>query len=1075
MCIRCLDRLYAIHASKIGAFTDAMMLVHSMNSTKSIETQHRLLGLLATVLGVVRNEGDDEFANIPENAEQLLNAVSIGQLCQFVAWGHTQDENVGNLLTRALSASAGGKAMITDGSGAGPEGSCITDEAESNVAADSSYPRVWFVASTGKVPPPSELIRGPFRLSELVLLMNEGNLTPFDLVTASHVEEYDSDDANSLIDTGKWTRLKEVWQLRWQLCTEDTSAAIYTPEAVALLALKALTRLVDLHRSLDSRGVPYFPIPTAKRILCGLSSDTISDMGGKPLAILAQSLLCKDAGGVDQAAELIYKLVQYNEEAMPKLYLTGVFFFACVYTGSNFWYLSKLLHATHLKQNFRSGFAAAAEEDELPMKERSILGNMLPEGLLFVLENYGFERFAEVFVGSSDTPEVIWTLDMRKHLIEMVRQHLGDFPLRLFQNNTTEYEYCPIPGVAYKRLEKEIFCHNYYLENLCDEERFPDWPIAEPVEVFRACLERFKKQVDQDETEMQEALSRARELLNLKEDDGSKELRKSYRNLARKYHPDKNPAGREMFESIQVSYELLLPLVESGQTIGEVTGEVDGLPEQGDSSNFAEGFTGGKLQMQTMHILIQTQLLICRRFEKEMSRYKYPAYRVLLDCLQLPQDCLSALEGETNIVDTCLVSPKRASFVYTAVQLVYRTCLVSPLNSEELVIEAGVSTLVALLNFYIKLCANSSALEDEKYASYNTIVDTVTFIIRTLSGVAFFENGRAAIMELQGLPSFLVNWGHCIDGSVFKHIDRDSIDASLKRHALEGLVNMANDATLQEQLTGSGVVWPLLKLSLMFDPTLDEEMMSSDCVDDVGISLAASNVQARLAVRALGMLSGSLEEAPSNNLLQSSLDRLLTPPVARMLRNKRTGEILRILNSNVESADVIWNISMRNQLESLLSKIEEERPAGVCRPMPEELSVIGEFQYDALREEVQIGGIYVRVFNKSGKAALSRVANPSSFMAAITHFVARSMNQSGLREGWVSIPVEEEESETLVSSEYSSVSDPPFLMAVEAMKILVRVEGLVDDLLSGTPCILPSIMLSLLEFPLESAVSCLWL
>ena len=154
-----------------------------------------------------------------------------------------------------------------------------------------------------------------------------------------------------------------------------------------------------------------------------------------------------------------------------------------------------------------------------------------------------------------DTPEVIWTFDMRKHLVEMIRQHLGDFPLRLFQNNSTEYEYCPMPGVAYKRLEKEIFCHNYYLHNLCDEVRFPDWPISEPVEVFRACLEHFKKQLDRDESSEEQVLEKARVLLDLKVGDGSKELRRAYRSLARKYHPDRNPAGRETFETVQTSYE----------------------------------------------------------------------------------------------------------------------------------------------------------------------------------------------------------------------------------------------------------------------------------------------------------------------------------------------------------------------------------------------------------------------------------------------------------------------------------------------------------------------------------------
>jgi DnaJ family protein C protein 13 len=86
------------------------------------------------------------------------------------------------------------------------------------------------------------------------------------------------------------------------------------------------------------------------------------------------------------------------------------------------------------------------------VKDRSILGNMLPEGVLYVLVNYGFEKFSEIFVGNFDTPEVIWNFDMRKHLVEMIRQHLGDFPQRLWQNTTTEYDYCPIPGIAFKRL-----------------------------------------------------------------------------------------------------------------------------------------------------------------------------------------------------------------------------------------------------------------------------------------------------------------------------------------------------------------------------------------------------------------------------------------------------------------------------------------------------------------------------------------------------------------------------------------------------------------------------------------------
>ena len=78
MVIRCLEKLYAVHAAKIGPFTDVMILVQTMSSTKSIETQHRLLGLLATVFGVGKGRDNEKTSDIPEYAEQLLSIESTG-------------------------------------------------------------------------------------------------------------------------------------------------------------------------------------------------------------------------------------------------------------------------------------------------------------------------------------------------------------------------------------------------------------------------------------------------------------------------------------------------------------------------------------------------------------------------------------------------------------------------------------------------------------------------------------------------------------------------------------------------------------------------------------------------------------------------------------------------------------------------------------------------------------------------------------------------------------------------------------------------------------------------------------
>lgn len=45
--------------------------------------------------------------------------------------------------------------------------------------------------------------------------------------------------------------------------------------------------------------------------------------------------------------------------------------------------------------------------------QRSILGHILPEAMVCYLENYEPEKFAEIFLGEFDTPEAIWSSEMR--------------------------------------------------------------------------------------------------------------------------------------------------------------------------------------------------------------------------------------------------------------------------------------------------------------------------------------------------------------------------------------------------------------------------------------------------------------------------------------------------------------------------------------------------------------------------------------------------------------------------------------------------------------------------------------
>ena len=60
------------------------------------------------------------------------------------------------------------------------------------------------------------------------------------------------------------------------------------------------------------------------------------------------------------------------------------------------------------------------------------------------------------------------------------------YPGVLSSARLTSGQYCPIAKLGYPQLEREIFCGIYYLRHLCDETRFPDWPVKEPV-VVRSC------------------------------------------------------------------------------------------------------------------------------------------------------------------------------------------------------------------------------------------------------------------------------------------------------------------------------------------------------------------------------------------------------------------------------------------------------------------------------------------------------------------------------------------------------------------------------------------------------------
>ena len=73
--------------------------------------------------------------------------------------------------------------------------------------------------------------------------------------------------------------------------------------------------------------------------------------------------------------------------------------------------------------------------------------------------------------------------------------HLGEFPPKLPQHTHSPYRYAPMPAVSYPQLGDEMWCHRYYLANLCDETRFPEWPIVEHVEFLQSLLASWREEL----------------------------------------------------------------------------------------------------------------------------------------------------------------------------------------------------------------------------------------------------------------------------------------------------------------------------------------------------------------------------------------------------------------------------------------------------------------------------------------------------------------------------------------------------------------------------------------------------
>jgi DnaJ family protein C protein 13 len=88
--------------------------------------------------------------------------------------------------------------------------------------------------------------------------------------------------------------------------------------------------------------------------------------------------------------------------------------------------------------------------------------------MICYLDNYGPEKFSEIFLGEFDNPEAIWNMEMRKFMIRKIAVHLAEFTPRLKSNTRAPYQVRQDGRPVYPELNR----HRLFLDAQCDCEMF---------------------------------------------------------------------------------------------------------------------------------------------------------------------------------------------------------------------------------------------------------------------------------------------------------------------------------------------------------------------------------------------------------------------------------------------------------------------------------------------------------------------------------------------------------------------------------------------------------------------------
>ncbi|OAF70112.1 DnaJ subfamily C member 13 [Intoshia linei] len=753
---------------------------------------------------------------------------------------------------------------------------------------DSEGFKDWYYSDENKK------IHGPYSIKEIKEIYLDGEI---DKKTICWAQGLDG-----------WKPLLSIAFLKWTVVCDHIGNLTYSE-----LAEHILNILIGICNFYPNRNFDNSIIRPMAKIRMILSHNLI-------LPHIIQLILTFDPTIIEKLAVLLLLLMQDNPH-LSRLYLTGVFFFLLMYTGSNLLPISNFLKYTHTKQSFRF------HSGESSFIRKSILSPMLPEAMIWCMENYDSQEFSKIFIGEFNTPEFIWNTEMRRLLIMKISQHMGEFIPRIVANTHILYQYLPMNRIEYPQLEGEVFCNIYYLRHLTNEKFRDTWDIKDPVALLKDVLSRWNIELNKKSPKLSIAIALKtlafnENIIDLPEIN---EIKRQYYALSTKYHPDKNPEGEEMFIKINEAYEFLSErkLNSSQMTVRKI-----------------------------MKLILGTQIILYKRYPNVLKPFKYAGYNMLV----------KMLNNEAS--DDDLFS-KEVDLLPDACELVYYTVKCSRLNAQELKREGGIRVLKTALTrstSMLSLMTKSEALA----------VDICHNIAECFTIASTFEEIREVIQEL---PSIITDFMKIV---YFRQL------VCLNTAVIQCLSVLCRDIALQMNLFKHGALFYVIENIFKYDYTLKELDMEHEKDTNKQLIL---NVRAKESLIFCAAIAGYLttpNQTPVNRPGQIVLNGLFTPYVSRKMVDNNFDELLKLLNMNAVTPYIIWDNTVRNQLIAYAREESQNlQETGKCKS---EYAV--EFKPSAHKDELVVGEIFINIYNSKDNFPIE---SPKAFVLDIMAYLTCSL------------------------------------------------------------------------------------